>query len=153
VQTVRRNPRPFILGLVAVAVLAGFFVVVAPLFNAGGAPMAELAGVIPSSASAARMVEIDVGLDNTGTTLLRQVCVKASLAGPIRADRVVFQGVDTVRFSGGKACGGALGAQETISVRVYLQPTAQGTADVTLTPVQGDAPLGGMLSGTIRLEG
>ena len=152
-QVMRRNPRPWILAAVAVAVLAGFFVVVAPLFNAGGAPMAELSGVIPADAAAGFPVEIDVGLDNTGTRLLTRVCIKASLAGPIRADHAVFQGIDTVPFKGDVVCGGELAAQQTISVKVFLLPSDAGTADVSLTPVLGDTQLGGMLSGRIRLSG
>ena len=148
----RRNPRPFLLALAGVVVLGGFFVVVAPLFNAGGAPMAEVAGAIPSSAPVGRVLEVDVGLDNTGTSYLNPICLRAAVAGPLRADHVVFQNLDTVPFKNGVACGGALGSQETISVRIYLQPTGAGTADVTFIPLQGDAPLGGMLSGTIRLE-
>jgi hypothetical protein len=152
VKRIRRNPRPFVLAGVAVAVLGGFFVVVAPLFNAGGAPTAELAGAIPAHAHANAPVEIDVGLDNTGTSLLRPVCVQASVSGPLTADHAVFQGLDTVPFRGGTACGGALGGQETISIKLYLRPSGTGTASVAFTPSQGDAPLGGTLSGSIQIE-
>ncbi len=137
---------------VAVAVLGGFFVVVAPLFNAGGAPTAELAGAIPQHAPADATLEIDTGLDNTGTSLLNPVCVRASVSGPLILDRAVFQGLDSIPFHNGSACGGSLGGQETVSVKLYLRPTGTGTAEVSFTPAQGATTLGGPLAGTITIE-
>ena len=136
---------------VAIAVIGGFFAVVAPLFSTSSAPSADLAGAIPSQASSRSPLEIDLGLDNTSFSLISPICINATISGPLRPDHAVFQGVDTVQFHNGRVCGGALSGQETISVKVYLTPTSTGTANVSLTPSQGAAKLGNPLRGAIAV--
>lgn len=151
-RRLRANPRPFALAAIGVAAIAGFFVVVAPLFDFSGAPSAELGGVIPQRASAGSPVEIDVGFDNTGTSIIDPVCLLAGVTGPLAADHAVFQGLDSERFRGGRACGGSLNGQETISIKVYLRPTGTGAADVSLTPAQRATAIGPSLSGGLSLS-
>jgi hypothetical protein len=152
-QRLRDNPRPLILAAIAVAAIAVFFVVVAPLFSFGGAPMAEIAGSIPSSARSDVALEIDVGLDNVGTSIIDPVCLEASITGPLAADHALFQGLDNVPFRAGRACGGSLNGQETISVRVFLRPTGEGRATLSLVPTRDATAVGSALSGTVDIGG
>jgi hypothetical protein len=142
-----------VLAALAVALIVVFFAVVAPLFTTGGAPSAELAGAIPASAPVNAPLEIDVGLDNTGTAIISPVCIRASLRGPLVADHAIFQGLDNVAFRNGGACGGSLNGQDTISVRVFLRPTGTGPAQISMVPAQGGTEVGPPLGGSIDLVG
>jgi hypothetical protein len=151
IRRVRKNPRPFVIAGVGIAFVVGFFAIVAPLFTTGGARTAELAGTIPAVVQVSGPLEIDLGLDNTGTALIDPVCIRASISGPLEADHAVFQGLDDVPFRSGSACGGALSGQDTISVKLFLHPSGSGLARVSLVPAQGAMAVGPPLAGTIRL--
>lgn len=153
VARIRRNPKPLVVIAIAVCLLAVFFVVVAPLFDTSGAPSAELAGLVPSQAVAGRQLEIDVGLDNVGYSLINPVCVRASTSGPLHADYAIFQGLDRENFKNGGACGGSLNGQDDISVQVFLTPTAAGRGTVALSPAEGGRDVGSALSGTLQISG
>ncbi len=148
----RHNPRPFILVGVGVALLLGFFVIVAPLFDTSGAASAEIAGSLPTQAAAGHQLEVDVALDNTGVSIISPVCIEADLHGPLRADYAIFQGLDRETFRGGAVCGGSLNGQEDISVQIFFTPTGAGSAVVSLTPAKGPDPVGSALSGALSVS-
>ena len=150
-ERVRGNPRPLVLIGIAVVLIIGFFVIVAPLFNTSGAPTAELGGVLPVRATVGTPLQVDVGFDNTGTSVISPTCIHATLGGPVQAKSVVFQGTDREPFKNGTACGGALNGQDTISLVIELTPQAAGTASVSLAPAQGSTVVGAALSGTIAI--
>lgn len=150
-QRLRSDPRPLILIAVALAVLGGFFLVVSPLFATSEKPTADLGGVIPAHATAGQPFEIDVGYDNTGQSLIRPTCLLIDVTGPLTPSTVTFQGRDVISVRNGEACGGALNAQETISLRVVMTATAAGAAQVTLTPAQGTAAIGPGVAGAVAV--
>jgi len=151
IERLRRDPRPLVLAVVALAIIGAFFAVVAPLFSTSSAPSADLAGAIPSTASANAPLEIDLGLDNTSYTLISAICVSATVAGPLLVERAVFEGLDNEPFHNGRVCGGGLNGQETISVKMFLAPQGPGTATIAFAPTQGTRMLGNPLRGTIAL--
>jgi len=147
----RGDRRPVVVIGVAVALLIGFVIVVAPLFNTSGRPAGELAGVLPTTAVAGRQLEIDIALDNTGVSVITQVCVAADVHGPLRPLSVVFQGLDHELFANGRACGGSLSGGETISLRLLFQALRPGSAQLALTPTEGSHPIGSTFSGSVRV--
>lgn len=151
-QRLRSDPRPLILILIAVAVLGGFFLVVAPLFGTSGKPSADLGGAIPPQATAGKTFEIDVGYDNTGQSVINPTCLLIDVSGPLTPSSVSFQGLDVATVKNGEACGGALNGQETISLRVVMQATSPGTAQVTLTPAQGNTGVGPGIAGSVKVS-
>ena len=147
----RGNPRPLIIIVIALALIGGFFAVVAPLFNTGGASTAELGGVLPTRATAGEPLQIDVGFDNTGRGVISPACIEVTIDGPMQARSALFQGIDLEPFKNGRACGGSLNGQETISLVVELAPRAPGTASVSLSPAQGSTAIGAGLAGSISI--
>jgi len=150
-ERLRANPRPLVLSAVAVALIGGFFVIVAPLFNTSGAATAELGGVVPARATVGKPLQIDVGFDNTGNAVISPACVHVTLDGPVQATSALFQGTDREPFKNGTACGGALNGQDTISLVVELTPQSAGTANVSLAPAQGSTLVGAPLAGRISI--
>lgn len=151
-QRLRGDPRPLILIVIALAVLGGFFLVVAPLFATSGKPTADLGGVIPTHATVGQPLEIDVGFDNTGQSIITPTCVLIDVTGPLHPSSVTFQGLDVRQVKNGEACGGSLNGQETISLRIVVTPTAAGTAQVTVTPAQGSSGIGPGVTGTVTVS-
>lgn len=149
----RNDRRPLILILIAILVLGGFFLVVAPLFATTGTASAALGGTLPSSGTVGKPLEIDVAYDNTGQSVINPTCLLIDVTGPLQPSTVNFQGLDVVPVKNGEACGGALNGQETISMRVIMQPTGAGTAQVTLTPAKGNIGVGPGISGSIPISG
>ena len=137
--------------VLALVLIGAFFAVVTPLFNTSGAPSADLGGVLPTTAIAGAPLQVAVAFDNTGTSVISPVCIQAAVSGPLQVRTALFQGLDTVSFHNGSACGGALNGQETVSVVVQLVATSGGVAQLTLVPAQGSTELGPGLSGTIRV--
>jgi hypothetical protein len=135
-------------------VVGGFAGVVLPLFTAssGGPPMAEVAGLIPDSAPVNRSTDMEIALDNTGSSVIEPVCIKATFDRPVRVDHVVFQGLDRVPFRDGRACGGRLSSQETINIRLSIQPQSAGSVQVTIVPAQLGVVIGPGIHGTLRAE-
>lgn len=151
IRRIRRDPRPFVLILVGLAILGAFLLVVSPLFAASGKPKADLGGVIPSTAKVGTPFEVDVGYDNTGDNVINPTCVLIDVTGPLDPSSVSFQGLDVATVKDGEACGGSLNAQETISMKIVMTTTAPGTARVTLTPAQGINAIGVGVTGTVTV--
>jgi len=152
IARLRNDKRPLILIGIAILVLGGFFLVVAPLFATTGTASAALGGALPSSGTVGTPLEIDVGYDNTGQSVINPTCVLIDVTGPLQPSTVNFQGLDVVPVKNGEACGGALNGQETISMRIIMQPTGPGTAVVTLTPAKGNNGVGPGISGSIPIN-
>ena len=152
IERLRGDKRPLFLIFIAILVLGGFFLVVAPLFATGGAPIAALGGTLPSSGVAGKPLEIDVAYDNTGQSVINPTCLLIDVTGPLQPSTVDFQGLDVVPVKNGEACGGALNGQETISLKVIMQATAAGTAVVTLTPAKGNNGIGPGVAGSIPIS-
>jgi hypothetical protein len=147
------NPRVVFL-VVAGAVLLGLFLgVVAPLFATSGNAMADLSGVIPASAPAGRQVEIDVSVDNTGFSVVGQLCVSAVVQGPLTPVNAIFQNVDKEPFVNGTACGGELTSQSSAPVQLFFLAGAAGSAQLVLAPMDGKRTIGAALSGTVSVGG
>lgn len=152
-QRLRSDPRPLVLIGVAVIVLGGFFFVVSPLFATSGKATAELGGTIPTKATVGQPFEIDVGYDNTGQSVINPTCVLVDVTGPLTPSTVTFQGLDVRPVKDGEACGGALNGQETVSLRIVMTPSAAGSAQVTITPAQGNAGIGPGVAGGVTVSG
>lgn len=153
IDRLRSDKRPLILIFIAILVLGGFFLVVAPLFATSSTASAALGGALPSSGTVGTPLEIDVGYDNTGQSVINPTCLLIDVTGPLQPSSVNFQGLDVVPVKNGEACGGALNGQETISMRILMQPTGAGTAQVTLTPAKGLSGIGPGISGSIPIGG
>jgi hypothetical protein len=138
--------------VVAGAVLLGLFLgVVAPLFATSGNAMADLSGVIPATAPAGKQVEIDVSIDNTGFSVVGQLCVSAVIQGPLTPLRAIFQNVDKEPFVDGKACGGELTSQSSAPVQLFFQTGPAGSAQLVLSPTDGKRTIGAGLTGTVAV--
>jgi hypothetical protein len=139
---------------VAAAVLLGLFLgVVAPLFATSGKAMADINGVIPASAAAGKQLEIDVSLDNTGFSIVRQLCVDARIQGPLTPVDAIFQNVDKEPFVNGAACGGALTSQSSAPVQLFFMAGDAGSAELVLSPMDGKRTIGAPLTGTVSVAG
>ena len=134
--------------LVGAAVAAAVFV---PLVTSSGQVSAELAGSLPAQAVVGHHFEIDVSFDNTGTSVVSPVCVGISAPATLQPLTAVFQGVDHVAFSNNRVCGGALGAGETISIRLMLTAASAGALQYQLIPQQGTRVIGPPLSGSLAV--
>ena len=150
-RRLRGDPRPYIVLVIAVAIIGAFFVVVAPLFATSGSATADLGGVLPTSAKLGQNLEVDVGYDNTSSAVIESTCVLVATNGPLQVSSVTFQGLDVERVINGKACGGSLNGQETISVRIVCVPTAAGMASLSITPANGNTAVGAGLAGRITI--
>jgi len=142
------------LGVILLAVVAGAFTgIVLPLFHFGatGPATAEMSGIIPDRAAVSRTIDIEVAIDNTGIASIRPVCVVAGFDAPVLVEHVTFQGLDRVPFRDGRACGGRLNRDETISVRLAVTPQTLGTVQVTVAPAEGSRTIGRDIHGTIEV--
>lgn len=150
-QRIASMPRSARLVVIALVVVAGFVSVVLPLFSTSGAPMAEIAGALPTTAGAGRQVTVDVAIDNVGDSIIDPLCVSLTGTGAslVSAD---FQGLDRVTATANRVCGGQLTGQETISVSVVLRFGSRGTSTVTLTPEQGSTVIGPILTGSVAVS-
>ena len=153
VAQLRRVPIELRVGLlVTVIFLGAFFLAVVPLLTTGGRnPSAEISGRYPATMQVGQDYLLPVALDNTSGAVINPVCVIAHSdpAGLLTAVDASFQGLETVPFVGGRACGGALSGQEVITVKVTLRPLAVGTAHVSLVAGQGAREIGPALSGSV----
>ncbi len=143
-------PRGARLVLVALAVAAGFIGVVAPLFNNGGAPSAEIAGQLPETATAGHTADADIALDNVGDSIINPVCVSVSGTGVVLAS-ADFQGLDHVIAVGNRVCGGQLTGQETIGVTLHFTVSHHGNTTVRLVPQQGTTVIGPAFTATVAV--
>lgn len=136
------------------AVLLGLFLgVVAPLFATSGNAMADLSGVIPATAPAGKQLEIDVSVDNTGFSVVGQVCISAVIQGPLTPVNAIFQNVDKEPFVNGTVCGGELTSQSSAPVQLFFLPSGAGNAELVLSPMDGKRTIGAALTGTVSVAG
>ena len=129
------------LGLLLLFMVA-FASTVLPLFLLGTTDRAEIAGMQSSTGVVGQVTTIDLGVDNVGDTLISPICVGVLFDMPVQVQKVTFQGLDSVPLRDGRACGGALSGQETISVVITLVPQQAGTAHVRLVATKGSKELG-----------
>jgi hypothetical protein len=136
--------------LLLFAVVVGvFFVVIAPLFNSGGPPVAEIDGNLPASLQSGANRVLDLDIDNTGFSVINPICVGIKASSGVVVKSVTFQGLDTVAAGPGPVCGGQLTGQESISISVTLDLRSVTSVQMTLTPQQGSKPVGNSLQGVI----
>jgi hypothetical protein len=147
----RANPRTVFLVVAGLVILGIFLAVIAPLFATSGAPMAILGGTLPTTAPADRQLEIDLAIDNVGDPVIGTICVGALVQGPLTPTRAIFQNVDKEPFVGGRACGGSLSSQESISVQLFFDAGSAGTAQLVLSPMDGTRTIGAALSGPLSI--
>ena len=120
--------------LAAVFVLA-FFGAVVPLLTGGtGAARAEVNGHFPAQVGLGQTVQVPLAVDNTGDSVIGPLCLRASVdpASVVTPVEVNFQGLDTVPFTRGEACGGSLSGGEVITAKVSIRGAATGSARVTM---------------------
>jgi hypothetical protein len=147
------NPRLVFLVLAGLVLLGLFLGVVTPLFATSGPPTADLSGTIPATTPAGQRLEVDVSIDNTGDSVIHQVCVGALVQGPLTAVNAIFQNVDKEPFIDGKACGGELTSQSSIPVQVFFDAGASGAAQLVLAPMDGAKTIGAALSASLSVSG
>jgi hypothetical protein len=140
--------------VVAGLVILGIFLaVIAPLFATAGSPMAILGGTLPTTALADRQLEIDLPIDNVGDPVIGRICIGVLVQGPLTPKRAIFQNIDTEPFVGGRACGGSLSSQESISVQLFFDVGSAGTAQLVVSPMDGTRTIGAALSGSLSIGG
>ena len=144
-------PRGARLLIVAGLVVLGFVGVVLPLFSNAGVPMAEIAGALPSTATAGKQVSVDIAVDNVGDSVIGPLCVAMSGPGAtlVSAD---FQGLETISAVANRVCGGELTGQETISLTLVVRFDTPGSTAVTLVPEQGTTVIGPAFTNTVTVS-
>ncbi len=149
----RANPRTVFLVVTGLVILGIFLAVITPLFATSGPPAAILGGTLPTTATANHELEVDLAIDNVGDPVIDQICVGALIQGALTPKNVIFQNIDNEPFVNGRACGGALSSQESISVQVFFTAGEAGTAQLVLSPMDGDKTIGAALSGSVSIAG
>jgi hypothetical protein len=139
------------LGLLALFLFA-FSSTVLPLFLLKSTERAEIAGMQSSTGVVGKATTIDLGIDNVGDTLISPICLSAPFDLQVQVQTVTFQGLDTVPFKDGRACGGALSGQETISVQMTLVPQQAGTVHVRLVASKNDKEIGPAVERTMEVS-
>jgi hypothetical protein len=139
-----------IIGFFLLFVVA-FGAAVAPLFTQNGILRAEVAGALPSTAVVGQATTADLGIDNTGDRVIKQLCIAASFDLSVDVTSVTFQNLDTVPFRDGRACGGQLGGQETVSVRLMFVPKQAGTLHALLVAAQGGKDIGPAITRSVEV--
>jgi hypothetical protein len=133
-------------------VLLGLFLgVITPLFATSGPPMAVIGGTLPTTATANHPLEIDLAIDNVGDPVIDKVCVGVFVQGALTPRNVIFQNIDNEPFVNGESCGGELSSQESISIQVFFEAGAAGSAQVELSPMDGKETIGESLSGPVSI--
>jgi hypothetical protein len=128
-----------------------FSAALVPLLTQNGILRAEVAGALPSSAVVGRPATADLGIDNVGDRIIKQLCVAASFDLPVDVTSVTFQGLDTVPFRDGRACGGQLSGQETVSVRLTFVPKQAGTLHALFVAAQGAKDIGPAITRSVEV--
>jgi hypothetical protein len=139
------------LGLLTLFLFA-FSSSVLPLFLLKSTERAEIAGMQSSTGVVGQATTIDLGVDNVGDKLISPICVGALFDLPVQVQKVTFQGLDTVAFRDGRACGGALSGQETISVQMTLLPQQAGTVHLRLVASKGSTEIGPAVVRTLEVS-
>ncbi len=150
---VERIPPPMrlVLGLLLLFGIA-FCAAILPLFLLKGDIRAEIAGMQSSTAVAGQAATLDLGIDNVGDRLISPICLVATFDAPVDVRTVVFQGLDTVPFRDGRACGGALSGGEVISAKLTFVPHSAGTVRVRLVAAQGSREIGPVVTRDIEVS-
>jgi len=128
-----------------------FAAAIAPLFMLKGTLRAEIAGMQSSTAVAGQATTIDLGIDNVGDRLISPVCLAATFDAPVDVQHVTFQGLDTVQFHDGRACGGELSGGQTIAVTMTFVPHRAGTMHVRLVAAQGTREIGPVVTRDVEV--
>ena len=154
-RTWRRLPFEMRIGGAALLlVVGGFFAAVVPLLTTGGRnARAEVSGKFPSSITLGEEYPLAVAVDNTSVAVISPICLVATSDPPGRVQPVsaAFQGLETVDFHNGRACGGSLSGEEVINVVVRFRPATTGGATLTLTAGQGATAIGPTLHGRVTV--
>ena len=149
------NPRTVFLVVVGVVILGLFLGVITPLFATSGRATADLSGTLPSTAAAGKRLEIDVSIDNTGDSVIGQVCVGALVQGSLTPVDAIFQNVDKEPFVDDrgtwKACGGELTSQSSAPAQLFFDVGSAGPAQVVLSPMDARQVIGQALTGSLSV--
>jgi hypothetical protein len=152
----KANPRTVFLVVVGVVILGLFLGVITPLFATSGRATADLSGTLPSTATADKRLEIDVSIDNTGDSVIGQVCVGALVQGPLTPVDAIFQNIDKEPFVDDlgtwKACGGELTSQSSAPVQLFFVAGSAGPAQLVLSPMNGKQVIGQALTGSLSVH-
>jgi hypothetical protein len=152
----KANPRTVFLVVVGVIILGLFLGVITPLFATSGRATADLSGTLPSTATADKRLEIDVSIDNTGDSVIGQVCVGALVQGPLTPVDAIFQNIDKEPFVDDlgtwKACGGELTSQSSAPVQLFFVAGSAGPAQLVLSPMNGKQVIGQALTGSLSVH-
>jgi hypothetical protein len=152
----KANPRTVFLIVVGVVILGLFLGVITPLFATSGRATADLSGTLPSTATADKRLEIDVSIDNTGDSVIGQVCVGALVQGPLTPVDAIFQNIDKEPFVDDlgtwKACGGELTSQSSAPVQLFFVAGSAGPAQLVLSPMNGKQVIGQALTGSLSVH-
>jgi len=152
----KENPRIVFLVVVGAVILGLFLGVVSPLFATSGPAMADLSGVVPTTATAGKRLEIDVSVDNVGDAVIGQVCVGAIVQGPLTPVDAIFQNIDKEPFidtlGTWKACGGELTSQSSAPVQLFFDALTAGSAQLVLSPMNGKRVIGQALTGSVSVQ-
>jgi hypothetical protein len=152
----KANPRTVFLVVVGVIILGLFLGVITPLFATSGRATADLSGTLPSTATADKRLEIDVSIDNTGDSVIGQVCVGALVQGPLTPVDAIFQNIDKEPFVDDlgtwKACGGELTSQSSAPVQLFFVAGSPGPAQLVLSPMNGKQVIGQALTGSLSVH-
>lgn len=142
--------------VVGVVLLGLFLGVITPLFATAGRPMADLSGVIPSTAPTDKRLEMDVSVDNIGDSVIGQVCIGAVVQGPLTPVSAIFQNIDKEPFIDDhgtwKACGGELTSQSSAPVQLFFDAGPAGQVQVVLSPMNGKQVIGQALTGSVSIH-
>ena len=152
----KANPRTVFLVVVGVVILGLFLGVITPLFATSGRATADLSGALPSTATAGKRLEVDVSIDNTGDSIIGQVCVGALVQGPLTPVDAIFQNIDKEPFVDDhgtwKACGGELTSQSSAPVQLFFTAGSGGSVQVVLSPMNGKQVIGQALNGSLSVH-
>lgn len=151
-RLIARVPRVVWLGIVLALAVAAFAGIFLPLFQGGGPAVGEVDGTLPHDALVGQPTVIEVAIDNTGTSPIEPVCIGVSTEATVELRDVVFQGLDRVRFSGSRACGGTLSGQETMNVRITVVPRSAGNLHLSVSASSGERAIGPPLQGVISVH-
>jgi hypothetical protein len=109
--------------------------------------------VIPATTAPNHRFEVDISIDNTGDSIVSQLCVSVLIQGALTPVNAIFQNVDTEPFVDGKACGGELTAQSSAPVQLFFNAGSDGAAEMVLAPLNGVKTIGAALSGAVSISG
>jgi hypothetical protein len=152
----KSNPRLVFLVVAGVVLLGLFLGVVTPLFATAGPPMADLSGVIPSTATADKRLEMDVSVDNIGDPVIGQLCVGVLVQGLLTPVDAIFQNIDKEPFvderGTWKACGGELTSQSSAPVQLFFTAGSAGPVQLVISPMNGKQVIGQALTGSLSVR-